>query len=85
MFGGLDTLELTAFAVSHVRNDIALPTDLAIELGLRGLTSAHLASAVALVVEVEAWDAAYDLAMDPIDVDDVIDADFDEVAIGGTY
>jgi hypothetical protein len=80
MFSGLSTSELTAFAVSHVRNDIQLPVDLAVELALRDITPAMLVSAVEFVSEVEQWDAAYDSLFD---VDDVIDADFDNV-VGGT-
>lgn len=83
MFSGLTTTELTAFAVSHVRNDIAMPTDLAIELGLRGVTPEMLVSAVELVTEVEAWDMAYDNLFG-VEDDDVIDVEFDEFAIGGT-
>jgi hypothetical protein len=81
MFKGMDDTELTAFAISHFRNDLQMPVDLAMEVGLRGITPEMLASGIRLVREVELWDEAYDMTV--VDFDQVIDADFD-VAIGGT-
>ena len=78
MFQGLNDSELLAFAVSHYRNDIRMPVDMAMELSLRGITPAVYANAVTFVEEVEAWDSAYDMAVK--NVDEVLD----EIAIGGT-